>query len=412
MPAQTTAPKLVDHFFRNEYGRAVSFLTSKFGSHHLELAEDAVQEALIRAMQTWSFGKIPQNPTGWILRASQNKMIDHLRRAGKVSYEEQPPDMQAEDTSFDDETLNDDVIKMMFACSNPKLSTEYQIILILKILCGLSIKEIASALLKKEDAVAKAYTRSKKRFQEENLSLDLPSTKEIKGRLRVVLKSIYLLFNEGYKRTEGNMLISRDLCQEAMRLNDILLASEKTHTVSGRSLMALMCFHVSRFESRLSSDGKIISLEKQDRTKWDKKLIKLGNQYLNSMSKEEVFNEYFLQAAISGIHCNAKRFEDTNWKSILNFYNLLYRLNPNPMIALNRVVPYEKVYGSEEALSELKKIESTTQISEHYLFFAIKADLLKASGQLSDAKAYLEKAIEKTKNQNEREYLLNKLKSL
>ena len=163
MPAQTTAPKLVDHFFRNEYGRAVSFLTSKFGSHHLELAEDAVQEALIRAMQTWSFGKIPQNPTGWILRASQNKMIDHLRRAGKVSYEEQPPDMQAEDTSFDDETLNDDVIKMMFACSNPKLSTEYQIILILKILCGLSIKEIASALLKKEDAVAKAYTRSKKR---------------------------------------------------------------------------------------------------------------------------------------------------------------------------------------------------------------------------------------------------------
>ena len=208
------------------------------------------------------------------------------------------------------------------------------------------------------------------------------------------------------------MLISKDLCQEAMRLNDILLANERTNTVSGRSLMALMCFHASRFDSRLSADGGIISLEEQDRTRWDQKLIKLGNQYLNSMSKEEVFNEYFLQAAISGIHCNAQRFEDTNWNSILNFYNLLYRLNPNPMIALNRIVPYEKVFGSEEALSELKKIESTTQINEHYLFFAIKSDLLKGLGKPGGAKECLEKAIEKAKNQNEREYLLKKLEHL
>ncbi len=413
MSADTEVPQLVDHFFRNEYGKAVSHLTNKFGSMHLDLAEDAVQEALIRAMQTWSFGNIPENPTGWIIRVSHNKLIDHLRRSDKIDYAENLPEYKAsEEANLEEGEFNDDIIKMMFACANHQLSIEYQIILILKILCGLSVKEISSALLKKEETTAKSYTRAKKKFKQENLALVLPNKREIKDRLEVVLKAIYLLFNEGYKRTEGDDLISKDLCLEAMRLNDILLQNQLTNTASSRSIMALMCFQVARFESRTKSDGSLIPFPEQDRSMWNKHMIRLGNQYLSSIAKADIYNEYFLQAAISGFHCNADSYENTPWKSILQMYDLLYEISPNPMIALNRVVPIHQVNGPLEAMKVLESLKNERQVNDHYLFYAIKADLETALGKYSDAKVSLHAAVEKTKNQNEKDYLLQKLHNL
>ncbi len=195
--------KLVDHYFREEYGKAVSYLTAKYGSQHLDLAEDSVQEALYKAMQTWPYAQIPKNPSGWIVTVASNKMIDHFRKTSRVDNSDHIPDRLVETQDLDLESIQDDVVKMMFACCHPSLSAEYQIILTLKILGGLSIREISRGLLKKEETVAKSYTRAKKKFQEEGIQLVLPSQAEIKSRLRTVLHVIYLLFNEGYKTTEG-----------------------------------------------------------------------------------------------------------------------------------------------------------------------------------------------------------------
>lgn len=209
--------ELVDHFFRNEFGKAVSYLTGKFGPTYLGEAEDAVQEALVKAMQSWPFGKVPDSPTAWIIRVAHNKFIDQIRRKQKVYYTTSLPDTETQEAKITEDYFQDELVKMIFACCNPRLNAEYQLILTLRLLGGLSVREIAGALIKKEEAVAKALTRAKKKFQEENLKLELPPAKEIRNRLQIVLKVIYLLFNEGYKSTGGDQLIRRDIESDPAR---------------------------------------------------------------------------------------------------------------------------------------------------------------------------------------------------
>ncbi|MFK7951717.1 MAG: RNA polymerase sigma factor [Ekhidna sp.] len=404
------AQKLVDHFFRTEYGKAVSHLTSKFGSIHLELAEDAVQEALIKAMQSWSHSQIPENPTGWILRVAGNKMIDHLRRDQKMSRPEALPEHSEE---FNDnlslDMINDDMVRMMFACCHPSLSDEYQIILTLKILGGLSIREISTSLLKKEETVAKSYTRAKKKFKADEIKLNLPPAHEIEKRLEIVLKIVYLLFNEGYKSAEGAELIREDLCGEAMRLNKVLLESEVCNTPSANALMALMHFHASRFDARVNEKGDIITLEHQDRTKWNQDLIQQGLFFLGRASEAEIPNEYIIQAAISSIHCSSPSFDETNWKEILRLYDLQMQINNNPIIELNRLIPLEKVHGSLLAFAEIGELEKTGFFEEYYLFYAIKAGILENLGEQESCILSLEKAISLTKNEKEINYFSEKL---
>lgn len=404
---------LVDHFFRTEYGKAVSHLTSKFGSINLELAEDAVQEALIKAMQVWPYSQIPDNPTGWILRVAGNKMIDHLRRDQKMSRPEKLPEHSEEiidNLSFD--TINDDMVRMMFACCHPSLSGEYQIILTLKILGGLSIREISTSLLKKEETVAKSYTRAKKKFKADEIKLTLPPAHEIEKRLEIVLKIIYLLFNEGYKSAEGTQLIREELCEEAIRLNKVLLDSEICNTPSANALMALMCFHTSRFDARVNDEGEITTLENQDRSKWNQEMIKKGLIYLEKASETEAPNDYIIQAAISSLHCSASSFSETNWKEILRLYDLQLQINNNPIIQLNRLIPLEKVHGSLLAFTEIGELEKTGFFDEYYLFYAIKSEILENLGEVDDCISALEKAISLTKNEKEVSYLAERLKGL
>lgn len=404
--------QLIDHFFRTEYGKAVSHLTSRFGTGNIELAEDAVQDTLIKAMQTWPYAQVPDNPTGWILRVAGNKMIDHLRREQKQSKESIP---EVSEEFMDDIPLtdiNDDMIRMIFACCHPTLSPEYQIILTLKILGGLSIREISTTLLKKEETVAKAYTRAKKKFKKDEINLTLPPANEIEQRLEMVLKIIYLLFNEGYKSAEGSNLIREDLCREAVRLNHVLLDSEICNTPSANALMALMCFHISRFSARVDESGEIISLEHQDRTKWDQELISKGRSYLNNASNAQEVNDYIIQAGISSHHCSASSFEETNWGEILRLYDLQYQINPSPVIRLNRIVPMERVHGSMLAYAELEELEETGFFDTYYLFYAIKGGILQNLGEIDESIAALKKAISLTKNEREVTYLEKKLHQL
>ncbi|MEQ9404778.1 MAG: sigma-70 family RNA polymerase sigma factor [Cyclobacteriaceae bacterium] len=402
---------LIDHFFRTEYGKAVSHLTNRFGSGNLELAEDAVQDTLIKAMQTWPYAQVPDNPTGWILRVAGNKMIDQLRRGQKQTNDSIPETSEElNDISLND--INDDMIKMMFACCHPTLSAEYQIILTLKILGGLSIREISTSLLKKEETVAKAYTRAKKKFKEDEIKLLLPPANEVEKRLEMVLKIIYLLFNEGYKSAEGKTLIREDLCAEAVRLNRVLLDSELCNTPSANALMALMHFHSSRFDARVDETGEIVSLEDQDRSKWNQELILIGQRYLHTASESDDINDYLIQAAISSYHCGAASFEETNWIDILKLYDLQLQINPSPIIRLNRIVPMEKVHGSMLAYAELEELEETGFFDAYYLFYAIKGSILQNLGEIEESAVSLKKAISLTKNEREIHYLNKKLAEL
>lgn len=403
---------LVDHFFRNEYGKAVSHLTNKFGSANLELAEDSVQDTLIKAMQTWPYSDVPENPTGWILRVASNRMIDQLRRAQKQTNEEAIPEGTMEHKEISLTDLTDDMIRMMFACCHPTLSVEYQIILTLKILGGLSIREISTSLLKKEETVAKSYTRAKKKFKDDEIQLILPPANEIEKRLEIVLKIIYLLFNEGYKSAEGDQLIREDLCAEALRLNKVLLDSELCNTPSANALMALMCFHTSRFEARMDEHGEIISLENQDRNKWNQELIQTGYEYLQKASEGDELNDYIIQAAMSSYHCGAPSFEETNWGEILKLYDLQLKINPSPVIRLNRVVPLEKVHGTLLAYTEIEELEETGFFESYYLFYAIKGQVLENMGDKEESIIATEKALSLTKNKREISYLENKLDQL
>ncbi len=401
--------QLVDHFFRTEYGKAVSHLTSKFGASNLELAEDSVQEALIKAMQTWPYSQIPDNPTGWIFRVARNKMIDQLRRNQKTKNQEVPERVEEMNEDLSLESINDDMVRMMFACCHPSLSQEYQIILTLKILGGLSIREISSSLLKKEETVAKAYTRAKKKFKKDEIKLILPPAHEIENRLDMVLKIIYLLFNEGYKSAEGENLIRKELCEDAIRLNRVLLESEICNTPAANALIALMLFHVSRFAARTDNEGNVITLEQQDRSKWNQELIQQGLIYLERASEQGAMNEYLIQAAISATHCRAQTFHDTDWENILTLYDLQLQITPSPIVELNRVVALEKVHGSLLGVKEIERLEATQFFDEYYLFYAIKSEMLQKLGNNEDAKEALEKAIALTKNEKEKSYLSLKL---
>jgi len=404
--------QLVDHFFRTEYGKAVSHLTSRFGSKNLELAEDSVQEALVKEMQTWPYSEIPQNPTGWILRVAGNKMIDQLRRDQKLNRQEMPEKAEEMQDDISLSTMNDDMVRMLFACCHPTLSAEYQIILTLKILGGLSVKEIASALIKKEETVAKAYTRAKKKFKKEEIKLVLPPANELEKRLNNVLKIIYLLFNEGYKAAEGSELIREDLCEEAIRLNKVLVDNEICNTPAANGLISLMLFHAARFNARVDSHGNIISLEDQDRNQWDQELIGLGFEYLEKASATQEPNEYVIQAAINATHCRAKSMEETDWSNILKMYDLHLQLTNNPVIELNRVIPLQKVHGSLLAMKEIERLELTGFFDEYYLFFAIKAKVLEDLGDLEQCKASYEAALGFAKNGKEQAYLRDKINQL
>ncbi|MDN5200893.1 sigma-70 family RNA polymerase sigma factor [Fulvivirgaceae bacterium BMA10] len=413
--------QMVEHLFRHESGKVISHLTRKFGTQHIEIIEDAVQEALIKAMQLWPYHGAPQNPTAWILRVANNKLIDVLRRKKKMLtsedgiFEEEHNKLEPTEEMEVDEMnaiLKDDMLKMIFACCHPVLKAENQIILTLKILCGFGKAEIARALLKKEDAVAKAYTRAKAKLKNANVSLEVPEGEDLKNRLSVVLKIIYLLFNEGYTTSTDETLIRRDMCFEAIRLNKLLAENNFFHSAEAHALMALMHFHASRFDARLDANGKLLTLDQQDRKLWDTNLINLAIYHMSKSGEGQQISEYHIQAGIAASHCLSEDYQSTDWKQILSFYDILIKIKPAPIAALNRIVAFSKVHGAELALKELQKIEEGKHLDEYYLLHAIQGDLLIEMGKKNEARECIKKAMELTKNTTEKNHLKDKLEAI
>ena len=319
-------------------------LTNKFGISHLEQIEDAAQDTFLKAMQVWSYKSIPDNPTAWLYRVASNSLIDVLRRDKKIDFLEDR--LVVETTTSEsklslDDTITDSQLKMIFACCHPSLSKEYQIILSLKLIGGFSNKELAEALLKKEDTVAKSFTRAKKKFREEVQFLQIPVQMGLQSRLFRVLQVVYLLFSEGYSANTGSQVLKKDICYEALRLALLLKENKYCKHPNLEALIALMCFHASRFEASLNDKGLVATLEHQDRSKYNEELIKIGIHHLeNAGTPNKNPSTYHLEAARSYYHCSAETFQKTDWKSILYLYDVQLRMQYTPMLALNRIVPF------------------------------------------------------------------------
>ncbi|WP_422082580.1 RNA polymerase sigma factor [Ulvibacterium sp.] len=405
--------QLVEHVFRHEHGKMVSFLVHKFGPSHLERIEDAVQESLIKAMDLWGYNDPPNNPTSWLLRVANNMLIDTLRRETKMDQKEDISIFERQHAVQEEVLLNDRIndsqLKMIFACCHPSLSKEYQIILSLKLIGGFGNKEIARALLKKEDAIAKSFTRAKKKLKEHVKTLNSPVEIGLRSRLTIVLKVIYLLFTEGYTASHGEILIKKDICLEAIRLALLLCENKYCNQPEVHALIALMCFHTSRFEARIDQNGDMVDLEHQDRKTYDKDLIRIGIEHLEEAAVDSSPSDYHLQAAVAYYHCTAVKFEDTDWKGILRLYDLQLERQYSPIVWLNRIVPYYKVYGARKALLELQNFENGPYFSTSALFYAIKAQLLHDQGISGSAREALQKAIDLTTNLLEKKHLSKKL---
>lgn len=401
----------------------VSVLTKIFGTENLETAEDVVQQTFIDAMQVWKIKGIPDNPSAWLFRVAKNKAIDIIRRnkhsvqydfsdSEKILLTSEYTLTATMETLWKEELVKDDLLRMMFACCHPEISEENQITLILKTLCGFSTAEIAKAFLTSEDTVSKRLYRTKEFFREQKIKLVIPSVDELKTRTDDVLNSIYLLFNEGYNSTHAEELIRKDLIEEAMMLCKLLTENQHTQLPETYALMALMCFHSSRSESRLTAEGEIILLPYQDRTKWNHELIARGNEYMNKAAFGNSVSTYHLEAVIAYEHCAAKSFSKTNWKRILELYEWLCKISSSPVSELNKVVAVMQVHGAATALAALENIPGKKKLETFYLYHSLLGEIYSRLNNSVEAKNYFEKAIHLTQSETEKKILKEKIVAL
>ena len=407
--------QLVDHLFRHESGKMIAVLSRLLGLQNIEIAQDLVQDTLLQAMSTWGYKSVPDNPSAWLYRVAKNKAIDFLRREKK--FKEVSPQysylLQSEYTLastvnnlFLENEIQDSQLRMMFACCHPSIQEESQIALTLKTLCGLSVNEISKAFLTTGETIAKRIYRAKEKIKAEKIELEVPQNDELCARVDTVLKSLYLLFNEGYKSSHPDKLIREDLCEEAMRLCFLLTQHPLTALPRTKALLALMCFQASRFDARLDDKNNIILLKYQDRIKWNRSLMSKGFELMEESTEPFEVSAYHLEAAIASQHAAARSFEQTNWKSIYHLYEMLYQLQPNPIVAMNKAIASSYAISKQNALKELQQIKG---LEDHHLYYVSIGEMYFDLENKPEAKKFFEKALELTSSGYEQQLLINKI---
>jgi RNA polymerase sigma factor (sigma-70 family) len=405
-------PSLVaEHLFRHEGARLVASLAANLGTHRLQLAEDVVQEALVRALQTWPYRGIPENPAAWLTQAAKNLALDALRR--EQTWQRKEPQITAEQewwlTREEEPTheLSDDTLRMLFVCFHPQLSMEAQLALALRAVCGLSPTEIAAAFLTSEAAIAKRLVRARQLIRDLRLPFAVPDAAELPQRLNGVLAALYLLFNEGYKASAGDRLIREELCHESIRLTRLLAEHPATSQPPTKALLALICLNAARLRARVSVTGEIVRLQHQDRSQWDAQLIEEGIVTLGAASTGEIVSPYHLEAGIAAVHCLSPDEEGTDWARILSLYDQLLLLKPTPIVAMNRSVALARVQGPREALEALESIPNRHSLEAQHLYHAIRASFIGKLGHPAEARAAYQRAAELAQCSAERDFLQN-----
>ncbi len=403
---------IAEDLFRRESGRLVAFLTNQLGIHRLQLAEDVVQEALVRALQTWPYRGVPDNPAAWLTQTAKNLALDQLRREQR--WQDRTTGIAAEHTRWlaspqpareDPDSFVDDTLRMLFACFHPQLSTEAQTALALRTLCGFSPAEIAAAFLTSEAAVSKRLVRARQRIRELALPFSVPAPAELPARLDGVLGTLYLLFNEGYKASSGNRLVREDLCHEAIRLGLLLTRHPATRQPKTHALLALMLLNAARLPARTDDTGRLLRLRDQNRSLWNQAMIHEGLRHLALSATGDLLTPYHLEAGIAACHSTAPDDAHTNWPRVLDLYNQLLAHAPSPVIALNRTVAVARVHGPSQALHDLDQIPHRNLLDDYHLFHAVRAALLEEAGRTDEAASHYRRAESLTNLPSEREFL-------
>ncbi|HXD31958.1 MAG TPA: RNA polymerase sigma factor [Pyrinomonadaceae bacterium] len=410
MPPQTDT---LEQVFREEYGRIIATLIRISGS--FDLAEESLQEALVSAAATWNLEGIPRNPGAWLTTVAHRKLLDAIRRertkeryANELEYEAQR--RQPDNFPPPDETVNypDDRLRLIFTCCHPALSADAQVALTLRTLGGLSTPEIARAFLIPETTLAQRLVRAKNKIRLARIPYEVPGVEVLAERLASVQAVVYLIFSEGYAATAGDSLIRKDLCAESIRLARVLceLMPNEPENIG---LLALLLLQDSRREARTDENGELVTLEEQDRSRWDRKEIEEGLALVERALRMRRPAAYQMQAAIAALHSEVTSAAETDWRQIVLLYRELLRLNPSPVIALNHAAAVAMSEGVERGLVLMEQLGKAGMLNNYYLFHAAYADLLRRLGRLSEASAAYQRALELATNRVEQQYVRRRL---
>lgn len=403
MEDATSYKELLPQLFRQEYAKMTAVLCRHFGLKHIEIAEDIASDTFLKASEVWAINGIPENPTAWLYTVAKNKTKDYFKHITILENSVKTAVKQSEleeekNFEFSNQHISDSQLAMIFAVCNPINSTESQVCLALQILCGFSVEEIANAFLSKSETIKKRLLRARTNLRNDNFQIKTLSETEIKLRLDTVLKTLYLLFNEGYFSKTNNQQIRKDFCSEAVRLTVILTDNEYTNTRQTNALLALMCFQSSRLEARTNEKGEAILFDEQDKNLWDKTLIEKGNYYLINACNGNEVSKYHLEAGIAYWHTTPT--DQNTWKHILHLYDQLILIEYSPIKALNRTFAYAKVYGNEKAISEAEKLKLTVGNYHHVLLGYLYVDT-----DINKAIYHYKQAIGLTKSKTEKQTL-------
>jgi len=404
-------PKTIDHLFRSHSGKMVSVLTRIFGLSNLEIIEDAVQDTFLKASLNWKKQQ-PENPEAWLTKAAKNRVLDIFRTLKSekkhVPNFNRSTDAIAINELFLETEIEDSQLRMIFTACHPSLDPKDRISFALKTISGFSIKEIASALLTKEDTVKKRLFRARKIIQKEQLKFSIPKGKTLQERLKSVMEVLYLIFNEGFHSNKKEKLIQRELCGEAMRLNQILLKNKLTRTPNSYALFALMCFHAARLDTKTNAENELLDLKTQDRKKWHFPLVELGNTMMNKAVEQELFSSYHYEAAIAAEHVRTSHYEKTNWDKILYWYQCLYDIQPMPSHRLTMAVICIQNKDYNTAKKYLDKLNSENFVQRAYLYYGALAEYYTAIDNFQKAITNIDLALDTVTNKLEKDYLQKK----
>ena len=416
MSSQVTphAAAAVEEVYRAEWGRIVSILIGMVGGD-FDLAEECAQEAFTAAIDQWQAKGIPEFPRAWIIQTARHKAIDRIRRQANLAQKLEAEGLGAEpyaEPNYDEGEIPDDRLRLIFTCCHPALAPESQVALTLRTLCGLETDEIARAFLLPVPTMAQRLVRAKRKIRDAGIPYVIPGTNDMAARLDAVLTVIYLVFNEGYAATRGGPLLRTDLCAEAIRLGRLVrqLMGPQTPT-DATGLLALMLLHDARRDARLNEAGDLIILEDQDRSRWNRAQIAEALRLVQEAFRGEV-GTYTLQAAIAVQHCQALRAEDTNWRQIVRLYDLLERVQPSPIVSLNRAVALAMDQGPQPALEIINKLSAKNDLENYHLLHATRADLLRRMGSPEEAGKSYARALELATNESERRFLQKRLREM
>jgi RNA polymerase sigma factor (sigma-70 family) len=402
-----------DHLFRHEAGRMVAALTRVFGVHNLALAEDVVQDAFCRAVEVWKFRGVPENPSAWLMATAKHRALDILRRqrTARTFAPELERLLESEWTLapiieevFAPGAIKDNLLRMMFSCCHPRLPEAAQVALVLHILCGVGVSEIASAFVSAHAAIEKRITRAKKVLATSKSLFDALDPAQFSARLPAVHRALYLLFNEGYHGASAETVVRMELCREAMRLTAILLDHPIGTTPVTYALAALMSLHAARLPARVDAAGNLVALCDQDRSRWDQELAVEGMKLLELSATGSELTEYHIEAAIASVHARAPRMDDTDWEKVVSLYDTLMTIRPSPIVALNRAIAIAQNEGPERGLAEIGSITDADRLAKYPFYPAALGELELRRGSDETAREHFGAALALARNPMERRF--------